>query len=71
MSKISRRDSLTTTYVEGFNQLDARGIQQFVFDHREQKKVTPKLAPTGAETYGERKMNSTGRAAGKFVDKDF
>ena len=68
MSKISKRDSLTTTYVEGFNNLDARGIQQFVFDHRDQKKVAPKLAPTGAKI-GNRKMNSSGRAAGPFVDE--
>jgi hypothetical protein len=68
MSKISKRDSLTTTYVEGLKP-EARGIQEFVFDHRDQRKVTPKLAPTGAETYGERKMNSTGRAAGPFKDE--
>lgn len=67
--KINKRDSLTTTYVEGFNNLEQRGIQQFVFDHRDQKKVTPKMAPTGSETHGQRKMNSTGRAAGKFVDE--
>jgi hypothetical protein len=44
----------------------ARNFTQFIFDHRNQRKVVPKASPRGGQFPGKVTMNGSGQAAAPF-----
>lgn len=64
------QDSQNMTYKEIAPATEPFGFTEFVFDHRTQQRIVPKAAARAGNYFGDRTMNSGGRAAGYIGRKN-